>query len=80
MCQPCVDIPVCHNYMLQAPMLQSQLNGICLPAQSMGARALAQAQASALQQQFADHQLASQHIGNLQQQVAPRHVVPPMQF
>lgn len=55
--------------LLQAPMLQPQLNGFRLPAQSMGAHALAQAQASALQQQLVNQQLATQHMGGLQQQV-----------
>lgn len=63
------------NYLtLQAPILHSHLNGLHLPAHSMGAQVLSQAQASALQQQLANHQLASQqlanqHMGSLQQQV-----------
>lgn len=50
-------------------MLQSHLNGLHLPAQSMGVHALAHAQASALQQQLANQQMANQRMGTLQQQV-----------
>ena len=57
---------------LQAPMLQSHLNGLHLPAHSMGAQVLSQAQASALQQQLANQQLANQQIAN--QQLANQHM------
>ena len=55
-------------------MLQSHLNGLHLPAQSMGVHALAHVQASALQQQLANQQMANQQMANqrmgtLQQQV-----------
>lgn len=60
------------NLTLQAPMLQSHLNGLHLPAHSMGAQVLSQAQASALQQQLANQQLANQQIAN--QQLANQHM------